>query len=176
MKTKRFAVCGVVGVAMVAALIGALPALAAHHGHGQRRAGEGGASAPFTVEELSPAATAELARTGQVTLPVAFGGPGTVVATGDAATGTVTVSADVTGPEGHSQKIEVPAEYVAAIRPTSVTVTRARTADLTLSLTAWAKSELAAGHPVEVILSLAPAGGATGTVPALGMFIGLHGS
>jgi hypothetical protein len=174
MKTMKLKVA--IGVAVVVALVAAVPALAATHHGRYRRASAEIPSAPFTAGLPGAAAQAELARSGEVTLPITFSGPGTVLATGEAAVGTAITSAIGTGPEGRSRTIQVPSDYAPAIRPTSVTATAAGTADLTISLTAWARSELAAGNGVEVILSLEPSQGATETVPGLAMFVELSGS
>jgi hypothetical protein len=199
MKTRNL----VVGLTVFAALAAAIPAFAAtHHETGGLAAGGGSRSgsasgarrdlhphrgkreatspaipaAPFTAESLTATAEAELARSGQVVLPISFGGPGTVLATGEAAVGMATTTAIGTTPDGHSETVEVPRDFRPAIQPASVTATAAGTSDLTISLTAWAKSELAAGHDVEVILSLSPAQGASGDVPSISMFLELPGS
>jgi hypothetical protein len=172
MKTKRIAV----GVVVAVAVMAALPPLAAAQHRRHRRDGESAPTAPFTVETIGAAKRAELVRTGQVTVPVIFAGPGTVLATGDTAVGTATTTATGTGPEGETQTFQVPSEFAPAIRPTSVTASAAGTEGLTLTLTPSARSELAEGRKLELLLSLEPFGGATETVPGLAMFVELQGS
>ena len=197
MKTRNL----VVGLAVVGALAAAIPAVAATHQGQQGRADAAAShdsrgkrrphvrpperdarsavaipSAPFTADPLTTAAAAELARNGSVVLPISFSGPGTVVAGGEAAVGTATETAIGTGPEGRSENIQVPSDYTPAIQPASVTATTAGTAYLTISLTAWAKSQLAGGHDVDVFLSLDPVQGPSESVPGLAMLVELPGS
>ncbi|HKZ14715.1 MAG TPA: hypothetical protein VJL81_12815 [Solirubrobacterales bacterium] len=196
MKTKKL----VAGLAVAGALAAAIPAVAATHPGPQGRASSAAVkdsaarhrrhprvakreassaaitSAPFTAESLSAAARAELARSGSTVLPISFSGPGTVLASGEAAVGTATETAIGTTPDGRAEPIQVPSEYTPAIRPASVTATAAGTADLTISLTPWAKSRLATGHDVDVFLSLEPAQGASESIPGLAMFVELPGS
>lgn len=195
MKTKNL----VAGLAVTAALAAAIPAVAATHhaprqradsatqdSHARRRpraepadrqvSSTATPTAPFMAESLTATAQAELVRSGSTVLPITFGGPGTVLATGEAAVGTATEDAIGTAPGGRSEAIQVPADYRAATRPASVTATAAGTADLTISLTAWAKAQLAAGHDVDVALSLEPSQGPSESVPGLAMFVELSGS
>jgi hypothetical protein len=184
----------------VAALAVAIPALAASH-QGARPRGDSaaandvgahraahakkaktarraaaGPSAPFTATIPDAAAQAGLARSGSIVLPVSFNGPGTVTAEGESPVGSATSTVTGTAPDGHPVPITVPRDFAPAIDSTSVTATAAGTVGLKLTLTGWARSELAAGHDLEVYLMLSPSQGPSETVPGLGMVLQLPGS
>jgi hypothetical protein len=114
---------------------------------------------PFT-QPLSAADGARLARTGSITLPVQVSGPGTISAIGEVSYGDETINVKGTAPDGSSEWIPVPKNSKIAIEPASVSAEGAGTVELTLTLTAAVKAELAAGKHEELILEIRSSGSA----------------
>lgn len=88
----------------------------------------------FAAATITPAAASQLSRRGQLVLPVATGGPGTVRAFGQA---------------------QIPGKgivHVAEARPQ--VVARAGVVDLTLTLTPLAKAQLAAGRGIDMFVAV----------------------
>jgi hypothetical protein len=193
----------VFGLVAVAALVAAIPALAAthhaagspshaasaksqrgthtpraHHAHRGARASADKVdlTAPFVAEFPDTAAQALFARTGSMSLPISFGSAGTVTATAESPVGTATETAYGTAPDGHTEAIQVPRDSTPAIESTSVTATAAGTSEISLQLTPWAKSQIAAGKDLTVYLSLEPAQGANESIPGQALILTLPGS
>jgi hypothetical protein len=189
----------ILGLAAIAALAVAVPALATthsatdHHKAPDRgpaaaatakpddppaaqptppAAAASSSSLSFSAPSLSAADGARLARTGSLTLPIAFTGAATVSATGDASVGSATTKVSGSGPGGYEGWIEVPSEYTPILEPASVTARGAETADLTLTLNSAARAKLASGRDLELVLRL----DSDQADPTLAMFVRLPGS
>lgn len=94
----------------------------------------------FAAARITPAAASQLSKRGQLVLPVATGGPGTVRAFGQAL---------------------IPGKgivHVAEARPQ--VVTRAGVVDLTLTLTPLARAQLAAGRGIDMFVAVSFSKGA----------------
>ena len=182
-----------IGVAGVAVMAIAVPALASNHGGPRRRARTAterqaghlsahhspepkldgvGARFRFTTPGLDAADAARLAQSGAIALPIDFSAPGTVRALGYAPVGTATETAIGTAPDGHSEEFSVPRDYAPVTVPASATATAAGVADLPLRLTDAAKRTLASGSDLRLSLMLRPSDGSA----ALAMMVRLPGS
>jgi len=165
----------ILGLAAIAALAVAVPALARTHSAAHHHAPTPVASSSspsFTTPALTDADGARLAKTGSLTLPIDFTGPATVAATGEGPVGTARTEVLGSGPGGDSEWIEIPRDYGPIVVPTSVTATGPGTADLTLTLNSAAKAKLASGRDLEMLLSLE----SSRSTPSLEMFVLLPGS
>jgi hypothetical protein len=187
----------ILGLAAIAALAVAVPALATTHKAAPDRhhaaapaakpddSSAAGASrrpaapAPvpnnalkFSAPALSAADGARLARTGSLTLPIEFSEAATVSAIGEAPVGSAMTKVAGSGPGGYEGWTEVPAESEPMIAPASVTANGAETVDLTLTLNHGARARLASGEDLDLVVNL----DSDRSVASLAMFVRLPGS